>query len=221
MATSFSVGKMNLAELPEDCIASIISHTSPLDATRLAGMCSTFRRASQFDTVWQNFLPCDYKSVCRSGQENQNKREIVMSLTEGVLLENGMQKYMLLRCSGGVCRKLSVAGMDVAWGQDSRFWKWDHSRSSCFGKVCIEFSSVLYGLNAAGPFFVLLYWVWQWWSLALPCIISTSIMTSKPSLNNRFCINVTGASSCFLLFLVHYFDGRQLSFLLLPISSIL
>jgi len=128
--------KMSLSELPEDVLTSIFGHTSPWDAMRLAGVCSSFKRAAESNTLWQSFLPCDYETVLAAvGSENPTKKEIVMSLVDGVFLDFGMQKYMLLPRSRGVCRKLSVAAMDVAWGQDMRFWRWEQSRSSCFGKV--------------------------------------------------------------------------------------
>ena len=128
---------MGLSELPEDILTSIFGHTSPWDAMRLAGVCSSFKRAAESNTLWQSFLPCDYEAVLAiaKSEENPTKKEIVMSLVDGVFLDFGMQKYMLLPRSRGVCRKLSVAAMDVAWGQDMRFWRWEQSRSSCFGKV--------------------------------------------------------------------------------------
>ena len=125
-----------MVHLPDDCIVSILGRTTPWDVTRLAGVCSTFRRAAEADVLWRNFLPSDYKVICGPRGECQSNKEIVKSLAAGVFLDDGMQKYMLLLRSRGVCRKLSVAAMDVAWGSDMRFWKWEHSRSSSFGKVC-------------------------------------------------------------------------------------
>lgn len=129
------IGAMDMVKLPDDCIASILSRTTPWDATRLSTVCSTFQRVAESDVLWLNFLPSDYKVICGPQGEAQSSREVVKSLAAGVFIDDGMQKYMLLHRSRGVCRKLSVAAMDVAWGSDMRFWKWEHSRSSCFGKV--------------------------------------------------------------------------------------
>jgi hypothetical protein len=138
--------KMNLADLPDDCIAAIISHTTPFDATRLARVCWAFKRAVEIDTAWENFLPSDYESMCNkswaeaeesssSRRRNSSKKDIVMTMTKGLFLDQGFQKYVLLRRTRGVCRVLSVEAMNVAWGMDIRFWRWEQSRSSCFGKV--------------------------------------------------------------------------------------
>ncbi|KAL6957434.1 hypothetical protein U1Q18_046802, partial [Sarracenia purpurea var. burkii] len=49
--------------LPEDCIANVLSLTSPRDACRLSLVASTFRAAAESDVVWERFLPCDYKDI--------------------------------------------------------------------------------------------------------------------------------------------------------------
>lgn len=131
---------MDLSELPDDCLVSVLRRTTPWDATRLASVCSTFKRVADSDVLWLNFLPLDYESICGTQRISLSKKEIVKSLAAGVFLDDGMQKYMLLPRSVGICRKLSVAAMDVAWGSDVRFWKWEHSRSSCFSKVELHFS---------------------------------------------------------------------------------
>lgn len=126
---------MDMTELPDDCLVAVIGRSTPWDAARVASLCSTFKRVADSDVLWLNFLPSDYKSICGPQGAVQSKKELVKSLAGGVFLDNGMQKYMLLPRSGGICRKLSVTAMDVAWGSDMRFWKWEHSRSSCFSKV--------------------------------------------------------------------------------------
>ncbi|KAH9570875.1 hypothetical protein CY35_02G063900 [Sphagnum magellanicum] len=127
---------MNLADLPEDCIATIISHTTPIDAARLTRVCSAFKRAIESDAVWENFLPSDYKTTLKTWPSSgSKKKDIVMTMANGVFLDQGLQKYVLLRRTRGVCRVLSVEAMNVAGGQDTRFWRWEQSRSSCFGKI--------------------------------------------------------------------------------------
>ncbi|CAJ2628723.1 unnamed protein product [Trifolium pratense] len=46
-------------ELPEGCIAAILSRTTPLDAGRLSIVSKTFRSAANSDAVWNQFLPSD------------------------------------------------------------------------------------------------------------------------------------------------------------------
>ncbi|KAL2635668.1 hypothetical protein R1flu_007147 [Riccia fluitans] len=122
-------------DLPRDCIETIISYTSPRDVCRLTCLNRTFADAIHSDTVWGNLLPTDYALVYPQAAGLSSKREIVETLARGISLDHGLQRYVLLRRSGGACRLLSVAAMTLASGDDSRFWRWDFSRSSCFFRV--------------------------------------------------------------------------------------
>lgn len=44
-------------ELPEECIAAILSRTTPVDAVRLSLVSKTFRSAADSDAVWNHFIP--------------------------------------------------------------------------------------------------------------------------------------------------------------------
>ncbi|OAE21197.1 hypothetical protein AXG93_4012s1280 [Marchantia polymorpha subsp. ruderalis] len=101
---------MLLEELPEDCIESIISYTSPWYACRLACLNRTLASAVRSDTVWGGMLPSDHALVYPRAA-HLSKREIVEALAEGISLDQGRQRYVLLRRSGGICRQLSVAAI--------------------------------------------------------------------------------------------------------------
>ncbi len=49
--------------LPEDCVSTILSFTSPTDTFRSSMVSSTFRSAAESDFVWERFLLADYKDV--------------------------------------------------------------------------------------------------------------------------------------------------------------
>ncbi|EFJ09874.1 hypothetical protein SELMODRAFT_271662 [Selaginella moellendorffii] len=126
----------SLGDLPIDCIAAIIGRTTPLDACRLASVSQAFSAAASSELVWQGLLPSDVRGECCDYRDGwKSWKELLQALAEGIFVSGGRQKYLLLRRTGGVCRILSVAGMGVTWGQDARFWRWEDSRSSCFGKV--------------------------------------------------------------------------------------
>jgi len=46
-------------DLPEGCIAAVLSRTTPADAGRLAVVSKTFRSAAGSDAVWNHFLRSD------------------------------------------------------------------------------------------------------------------------------------------------------------------
>ncbi|KAL6571471.1 hypothetical protein OROHE_003114 [Orobanche hederae] len=53
----------NFQALPEDCIAIVLSMTSPKDACRLSLVMPSFRSAAEADAVWERFLPHDYRGL--------------------------------------------------------------------------------------------------------------------------------------------------------------
>ncbi|KAL6535274.1 hypothetical protein OROMI_026648 [Orobanche minor] len=53
----------NFQALPVDCIAIVLSMTSPKDACRLSLVMPLFRSAAEADAVWERFLPHDYRDL--------------------------------------------------------------------------------------------------------------------------------------------------------------
>ncbi|KAL6146888.1 hypothetical protein ACLB2K_057565 [Fragaria x ananassa] len=54
---------MDLLELPEGCIAHIISLTTPRDACRLSLLSKLFGSAADSDAVWDKFLPPERRTL--------------------------------------------------------------------------------------------------------------------------------------------------------------
>ena len=54
---------MNFDLLPEDCFAHILSLTSPRDACRSSQVSSSVRSLADSNSVWQKFLPSDYREI--------------------------------------------------------------------------------------------------------------------------------------------------------------
>ncbi|KAH0923357.1 hypothetical protein HID58_023375, partial [Brassica napus] len=50
---------MNLLDLPEECIAAVISFTSPQDACRISAVSKLLRSAADSNSAWERFLPSD------------------------------------------------------------------------------------------------------------------------------------------------------------------
>jgi hypothetical protein len=46
-------------KLPEECVAAILSHTTPVEAGRFSVVSKTFRSAADSDAVWNHFLRSD------------------------------------------------------------------------------------------------------------------------------------------------------------------
>ena len=50
-------------KLPDGCIATILSRTSPIDVGRFSVLSKTFRSVADSDDVWNCFLPSDISSI--------------------------------------------------------------------------------------------------------------------------------------------------------------
>lgn len=85
-----------LGELPEVCIAMILSWLSPREVARLACVCRSFRAGSSFDSVWENILPPKYKDFLALDSDADparfaSKREIFDYLCNPMIMENNTQ----------------------------------------------------------------------------------------------------------------------------------
>jgi hypothetical protein len=53
----------SILSLPEDCVSTILSHTSPQDVCRFSLVSTTFVSVSNSNLVWKTFLPSDYQDI--------------------------------------------------------------------------------------------------------------------------------------------------------------
>jgi len=75
--------------LPEDCIAKILSLTTPLDVCRLSAVSSIFRSAAGSDDVWNHFLPADFPAGFAAPAGLPTRKQLFFSLVDNPLLING------------------------------------------------------------------------------------------------------------------------------------
>ncbi|KAK7318353.1 hypothetical protein RJT34_03052 [Clitoria ternatea] len=77
--------------LPEGCIANILSFTTPRDICKLSLVSSTFRSAADSDAVWDKFLPFDINTLISQSSSSsslsvQSKKHLYISLCQNPLL---------------------------------------------------------------------------------------------------------------------------------------
>ena len=85
-----------LGDLPEVCIAVILSCLPPREVVKLACVCRSFRSASNFDSVWENILPPKYKDSLALDPDAvparfASKREIFDYLCNPMIFANNTQ----------------------------------------------------------------------------------------------------------------------------------
>ncbi|KAK8357669.1 hypothetical protein V6Z12_A05G433000 [Gossypium hirsutum] len=131
-----SIDTLNLNALPQDCIATIISFTSPRDACRLSIVSTIFKLAAESDAVWESFLPSQYQALIPSSLSFSSKKELYLSLCENpVLIEGGRKSFWLEKVSGKKCYMLSPKDLYIEWVNTPTYWRWVSTPEARFEEV--------------------------------------------------------------------------------------
>ncbi|KAE8671006.1 putative receptor serine-threonine protein kinase [Hibiscus syriacus] len=125
-----------LTDLPQDCIAAIISFTSPRDACRLSLVSTTLKSVSESDAVWESFLPSEYRASLPSSICCPSEKQLYLRLSEIPLLIHGGRKSLQLeRGSGKKIYMLSARDLSIIWGDTPTYWRWISMPESRFEEV--------------------------------------------------------------------------------------
>ncbi|CAH2068002.1 unnamed protein product [Thlaspi arvense] len=72
--------------LPEDCIAKILSLTTPRDVCRLSAVSRIFSSAADSDDVWNHFLPSEFPAGFAAPEGLPTRKRLFFSLVDNPLL---------------------------------------------------------------------------------------------------------------------------------------
>ncbi|XP_062178222.1 putative F-box protein PP2-B12 [Alnus glutinosa] len=115
--------------LPEDCIASVLSFTSPSDACRSSLVSTNFRSAAESDALWKSFLPPQYQSIISRSADSSSlafssKKELYLRLCDHpLLIDDGRKSFSLERRSGKICYMLSPKDLAIVWMEAPCYWR--------------------------------------------------------------------------------------------------
>ncbi|XP_058780606.1 putative F-box protein PP2-B12 [Vicia villosa] len=128
--------------LPEGCIATILSHTTPIDACRLSLVSKTFRSAADSDTVWNKFLQSDtpfmnYIFSHSSTLANlPTKKALYMSLCDcPLIIRYGQKSFQLVRKNGKRCFMLAARYLHFFWSFPNEYLEWTSEPDSRFPEI--------------------------------------------------------------------------------------
>ncbi|CAL9241391.1 unnamed protein product [Arabidopsis halleri] len=122
--------------LPEDCIAMILSLTTPLDVCRSSAVSRIFRSAADSDDVWNHFLPADFPAGFAAPAGLPTRKQLFFSLVDNPLLLNDTHlSFSLERKSGNKCYMMAARALSIVWGHDPRYWHWISLPNTRFGEV--------------------------------------------------------------------------------------
>ncbi|XP_052186757.1 F-box protein PP2-A13-like [Diospyros lotus] len=128
-----------LADIPESCVALLLSHLDPPQICKLASLNRVFRRASLADFVWESKLPENYPTLVHKlfDQSSQSlaKKDIYARLCRPTRFDGGSKEVWMEKGSGGICIAISWKGMKITGINDRRYWTHIPSDESRFHKI--------------------------------------------------------------------------------------
>ncbi|NP_001296645.1 F-box protein PP2 [Cicer arietinum] len=131
-------------QLPEGCIADILSRTTPVDACRLSLISKTFQSAADSDAVWNRFLPSDSNFISSiishspSLANASSKKALYLALSDPhkpIIFDQGRKSFQLDRKSAKKCYMLGARALNIVWTCTKRYWQWIAMPQSRFPEV--------------------------------------------------------------------------------------
>ncbi|KAG4953432.1 hypothetical protein AAZX31_14G071300 [Glycine max] len=127
---------MELQDLPEGCIAKILSYTTPVDVCRLSLVSKAFRSAAESDTVWDCFLLSDFTSIIPIS--STSKKDLYFTLSDHpTIIHQGRKSVQLDKRTGKKCCMLSARNLTIIWGDTVQHWEWTSLPESRFQEVAM------------------------------------------------------------------------------------
>ncbi|KAF5469341.1 hypothetical protein F2P56_013423 [Juglans regia] len=125
--------------LPQECIANIISGTSPRDACRLSLVSRAFESAATSNLVWERFLPPDCQEIISSSSSSSSlnmltKKNLYFHLCDNPILigNSNNMSFQIDKLSGKKCLMLAARELSIIWGsgETPHYWEWISSTES-------------------------------------------------------------------------------------------
>ncbi|KAG8391769.1 hypothetical protein BUALT_Bualt01G0221400 [Buddleja alternifolia] len=115
-----------LEDIPEACIALVLSYMDPPEIAKLARLNRAFRAASSADFIWIPKLPLNYPYILTKlpdqGLGNKDKKDIYAALCRPNPFDGGTKEVWIDKRSGGVCLAISSKAMAITGIDDRRYW---------------------------------------------------------------------------------------------------
>lgn len=145
-----------LEDIPESCIALVLSYLDPPEICKLARLNRSFHDASSADFIWESKLPSNYRFIarklkmfedndddgCEDGKKLLDlkgfclcKKDIFARLSRPNSFDGGTKEVWLDKKTGGVCLAISSKALSITGIDDRRYWNRIPSQESRFQSV--------------------------------------------------------------------------------------
>lgn len=132
----------DIHDLPEGCIAHIISRTSARDACASALVSKAFNVVADSDFVWGRLLPPDYIDILSRSVSTKkmadfsSKKELFLYLCSNtIFLDGGTKCVNVEKMTGKKCATLGAKMLEISWCGTPQYWKWGAHSGSRFAEV--------------------------------------------------------------------------------------
>ncbi|XP_049395491.1 F-box protein PP2-A11 [Solanum stenotomum] len=142
--TSSNIGPLEtgLGDLPESCIALVLTHLDPIEICKISRVSRTFHQASLTDLVWDPKLPQNYQILLRNYKNlwsnasedscSLTKKEIFIRLCRPNHFGSSNYKAFWMEKNRGICVCISWKEMKITGIEDRRYWTHVSSDESRF-----------------------------------------------------------------------------------------
>ncbi|XP_074574691.1 putative F-box protein PP2-B12 [Curcuma longa] len=128
-----------VAVLPPECIAHVLSFTTPRDVCRASLVDKTFLAAAETDALWERFLPSDRVEILSRAVdpvvEYASNKELYFRLCNPILVDQAKMSFQLEKSTGKKWYMISAEKLQVTWGNTPQYWRWISLEESRFAKV--------------------------------------------------------------------------------------
>ncbi|KAH6789500.1 phloem protein 2-A13 [Perilla frutescens var. frutescens] len=115
-----------LEDIPESCIALVLSYLDPPEIAKMARVNRAFRAASSADFIWNPKLPSNFSYILSKlpdqGLRDKGRTEIYARLCRPNTFDGGTKEVWIDKRTGGVCLAISSKAMTITGIDDRRYW---------------------------------------------------------------------------------------------------
>lgn len=130
--------KTGLGDLPENCLALVLTHLDPVEISKMGRVNRTFHQASLTDLVWEQKLPQNYQILVRNYHLDDDesctltKKQMFARLCRPNHFGSSSNKVFWMEKNGGMCVCISWKEMKITGIEDRRYWSHISSDESRF-----------------------------------------------------------------------------------------
>ncbi|XP_022897167.1 F-box protein PP2-A13-like [Olea europaea var. sylvestris] len=128
-----------LEDIPESCMALVLSYLDPPEIAKLARINRAFRAAASADFIWVPKFPSNYNFILSKlpdqGLITMDKKDIYARLCRPNSFDGGTKELWIDKTTGGTYLSISSKAMAITGIDDRRYWNHIRTYESRFQTI--------------------------------------------------------------------------------------